>query len=109
MLRIMYIIVFVTVSDRETGKKIAQVLLERRLCACVNIVKGIESFFWWQDKINREIEDLLVIKTREVLFDKLRAAVIENHSYDTPEIISVPIQQISQKYADWLDSQTMHE
>jgi len=109
LLRIMYIIVFVTVSDRETGKKIAQVLLERRLCACVNIVKGIESFFWWQDKINREIEDLLVIKTREVLFDKLRAAVIENHSYDTPEIISVPIQQISQKYADWLDSQTMHE
>ena len=102
----MFITVFITTPDLRTANKISQGVLKKRLCACVNIVKGIESFFWWQRKIDKAKECLLVMKTRKSLFKKLEKEVISLHPYTVPEVISLPIVNISRKYAEWLKQET---
>ena len=102
----MFIAVFVTVPDSKTAKKISKALLRERLCACVNIIKDIQSFYWWQKKIDKSKECLLVIKTKKVLFNKLDKAVSSLHPYAVPEIIALPLVNVSKKYAAWLRKET---
>jgi periplasmic divalent cation tolerance protein len=100
----MAIVVFVTIPEKE-AEGLSQMLLGERVCACVNIVKGVHSLFWWEGKINTAEEALLIIKTKESLFAKLKTLVVNNHPYSTPEIISFKIEQINQKYLDWLNKE----
>ncbi|MFC1514998.1 divalent-cation tolerance protein CutA [Candidatus Omnitrophota bacterium] len=102
----MFIVVFVTVPNLKSAKRIAKGLLEKRLCACVNIAPGLKSFFWWQGKIDKAKELLLIIKTRKSLFNKLKHAVLNLHPYDVPEVIALPITAASEKYAAWLRKET---
>ena len=98
-----YSIIFVTVPNIKAAKKITNALLRKRLVACVNIIKGIDSFFWWQGKIDKATECLLVIKTRKKLFPQVRRLVTSLHPYEVPEIISISAQDISLKFSRWLD------
>ena len=98
----MYRVVFVTVPTREEGQSIARDLLERRLCACVNIVDRVSSFFWWEGKIDTAQEFLLVIKTRATLVKKVTSAVKALHSYKVCEVIAVPIQGGNRDYLNWI-------
>ncbi len=98
----MYNVIFVTAKDKKEARAIAQVLLEARLIACANIVPGIESMFWWEGKIERSPEVLLVMKTRAENFERIRALVKEKHSYETPEIIAVPVEKGDEDYLRWL-------
>ena len=102
----MFIVVFVTVPDLKTAKKITKGLLAKKLCACVNIVKDIESFFWWQGKIDKAAELLLIIKTQKKLFKKLEKAILTLHPYQTVEIIALPIVLVNKKYASWIKQET---
>ena len=102
----MYIIVLVTASSKEEANKIAQGLLEEKLAACVNILAGLESRFWWQGKIDSAQEVLLVIKTRKTLFNKLAKKVKSLHSYTVPEIIAIPIISGNKAYLDWINDCT---
>ena len=97
-----YIIVLVTAKDAAQANKIAQGLLQQKLVACANIVKGVESLFWWQGKIDKAAEVLLILKTKKSLFKKLESAVKKLHSYQTPEIIALPIAAGSAKYLQWI-------
>lgn len=97
--------VLVTVSGREEAKKIASALLENRLAACVNIVPGVISHFWWQNKIDQADELLLVIKTRLSAIPALTAAIKDNHSYTVPEIIALPIVDGNEDYLRWIDQE----
>jgi periplasmic divalent cation tolerance protein len=99
-----YIVVLVTAKDKKEAEKIARGLLEAKLIACANIVKGIQSLFWWQGKIDSSQEVLLVLKTKKNLFKKIIAKVRSLHSYQTPEIIALPIIAGSEDYLDWIDS-----
>jgi periplasmic divalent cation tolerance protein len=101
-----FIVVFVTVSSRDEGKKIASALLEERLVACVNIIPSINSIYRWQGKICDDEEILLIIKTRSELFGKLQEKVKSLHSYKVPEIIALPIIFGSQSYLDWIKEET---
>ena len=101
-----YIVVFVTAPSEKEGEKIAQALLEERLAACVNIVPGLKSVFRWKGKISTEEEVLLLIKTKDRLFEKLKKRVIELHSYDVPEVIALGILAGNEKYLDWLKKET---
>jgi periplasmic divalent cation tolerance protein len=98
-----HIVVFVTVSSREEGEKIASALIEDKLAACVNIVPGLVSLFWWENKIDRADELLLVVKTRRALLDKLIARVKSLHSYTCPEVIALPVIGGSKDYLAWID------
>ncbi len=102
----MHIVVLVTASSKKEADKIAQGLLEEKLAACVNIVEGLESRFWWQGKIDSAKELLLIIKTRKTLFNKLAKKVRSLHSYTVPEIIALPIISGSKAYLDWINDCT---
>lgn len=102
-----HIVVFITTADEEEARLISRVLLKQRKVACVNIIPGIDSLFWWQEKIDSAKESLLVIKTRAVLLDEIVQLVKEIHSNDVPEIISLPIIGGNKDYLEWIDSETI--
>ncbi|KAK3244392.1 divalent ion tolerance protein CutA [Cymbomonas tetramitiformis] len=98
--------IYVTVPDKETGKKIASALIESKLAACVNMIPGVESMYWWEGKVETDQELLLMIKSRQSLVNEVTAKVNEVHPYDVPEVISVPITGGSDKYLQWLADST---
>ncbi len=99
------IVVLVTVATQKNADKIAKVLLEKRLAACVNIIPGLRSFFHWKGKIERTEEFLMIIKTKKSYFSSLEKLVKANHSYSVPELISLPITDGSADYLNWLLSE----
>jgi periplasmic divalent cation tolerance protein len=100
------IVVLITVPSAEEAAKIAKVLVEERLAACANIVKDIRSVFRWEGKIEDDSEALMVLKTREALFEDLEKRVRELHSYSVPEVIALPIVKGSEAYLSWLQEET---
>lgn len=100
-----YIIVFITCSTSEEAHEIAEVLLAQRRVACVNIVPKVNSFFWWQDKLDSAEESLLIIKTKTSQLNELVRLVKEIHSYDVPEIIAMPIVGGNQDYLKWIEKE----
>lgn len=102
----MYIVVYVTVPNIKTARVITEKILNTRVCACVNIVKDIQSFFWWQENIDKAKECLLIIKTKKRLFNKLKNLISQLHPYSIPEIIALPIVGVNASYARWLNKET---
>ncbi|MDP2923347.1 MAG: divalent-cation tolerance protein CutA [Candidatus Omnitrophota bacterium] len=100
----MAIVVLVTIPEKE-AENLSKMLVQERVCACVNIVKGVKSFFWWEGKIDEAQEAILIIKTKDSLFGKLKTLIKNNHSYSVPEIISFKIDQINQEYLEWLNKE----
>ena len=98
-----YIQVTTTTETKEEAEKIAQYLVEQKLAACVQITGPIASTYRWKGKVETAQEWLCLIKTREDLYDKVEKAIKELHSYETPEIIAVPIIKGSSEYLSWLD------
>lgn len=97
------LLVLSTASSQAEAVRIAETLVEQRLAACVNVVGGTQSFYRWQDKLQRSEEYLLVIKTVQAQEEKVRAAIRELHSYELPEYITIPIDG-SAEYLKWIDS-----
>jgi len=100
------LVIFVTAADETEAEKIAMGLVEPRLAACVSIVPKIKSIYIWEDKLQKEDEILLIIKTTEKLFDKVKDTILELHSYTVPEIIALPITKGLGEYLDWIDEVT---
>lgn len=98
-----YIVVLITAKNKIEAKKIAQGLLQDRLVACVNIIPSVESYFWWQGKVDKSQEILLIAKTKQKLFISIVSKVKKLHSYENPEIIATPIVQGSLPYLKWID------
>ena len=99
-------VVLVTSATREEAEKIARLLLDRRKVACVNIVPGVQSLFWWQGKLDSAQEILLIAKTRTSLVPQVVDLVRSAHSYTVPEIIALPIVAGNQDYLEWIDQET---
>ncbi|XP_021743640.1 protein CutA, chloroplastic-like [Chenopodium quinoa] len=100
------IVVYVTVPNKEAGKKLAASIVKERLAACVNRVPGIESVYEWNGEIQTDSEELLIIKTRESLLDALTEHVKVNHEYEVPEVIAMPITGGNAPYLEWLKNST---
>ncbi len=98
-----YVVVLVTVSSKDEGLKIARELVQRRLVACVNIIDGVHSVFFWEGKVDEAKEALLVIKTRLDKLNDVIACVKSLHSYQVPEIIALPIVYGLESYLKWID------
>jgi periplasmic divalent cation tolerance protein len=98
-----YILVIVTVSDREEAERISSCLLDKKLIACVNIIGPVCSLYWWNGKKEKANEYVLLMKSRSDLFRKLAETVKSLHSYEVPEIIALPITKGYDAYLKWLD------
>ena len=103
------VMVFITTSEDEESRLIARVLLEQKKAACVNILPGINSLYWWQKKIDQDHESLLIVKTRMELLEEVVRLVKEVHSYDVPEIIAVPVVGGNDDYIDWINREVTTE
>jgi periplasmic divalent cation tolerance protein len=99
-------IILTTAGSQEEAGKIAHALVERRLAACVNIVPQIESVYRWQGKVETAQEWLLLIKTQVELYERVRDALKELHSYDLPECVMLEVAAGSQRYLDWIAENT---
>ena len=98
--------VYMTAGLPEEARAIGRVLVTERLAACANLVPGLTSIYRWQGAIQHDSEWLLIIKTRGTVYPLLEARIRELHSYNTPEIIALPIQTGSAAYLDWIAGNT---
>lgn len=98
-----HILILVTVSSKNEGEMIGEDLVKEGLAACTNLVPGVKSIFKWKGELCKEDEVLMLIKSKDSLFEELKNRVIDLHSYDVPEIIAIPIALGSADYLRWLD------
>jgi periplasmic divalent cation tolerance protein len=96
------VFVYTTYPSVVEAERAGRTLVERRLCACVNILPGMVSLYWWQGAIERGDEVVMIIKTRAALAEAVRAAVKEMHSYTTPAILVLPIETVDPDYHAWI-------
>jgi len=96
------LVVFMTAANAGEARRIANHLVEARLAACVQVLPEIESVYQWKGAVQREKEVLILAKTTAAQFDALEKAVRAIHSYETPEIVAVPMAAVSEPYRKWL-------
>lgn len=99
------IVVLMTAANREEASRIAEMLVAARLAACVQILPEMQSVYRWRGEVARKSEVMLLAKTTLDRFDELDLAVRENHTYETPEIIALPVTAISEPYLAWLQEE----
>jgi periplasmic divalent cation tolerance protein len=100
------VLVYTTYPSMDEAERAGRTLVERRLCACVNILPGMVSHYWWQGTIERGEEVVMIIKTRASLAERVRAGVKEMHSYATPAVLVIPIETVDPDYQDWIIGET---
>lgn len=100
----MYIVVLVTAKDKKEAQKISAGLIKFKLAACVNIIDKIDSVFFWESKVDKAKETLLIIKSKKEKMPKIIKLVKSLHSYKVPEIIALPIISGDKAYLRWIDA-----
>jgi periplasmic divalent cation tolerance protein len=100
------VFVYTTYPSIVEAERAGRALVERRLAACVNILPGMISHYWWQDAIERAEEVVMIIKSRAGLAEPVRAAVKEMHSYTTPAVLVIPIETVDPDYHAWIVGET---
>lgn len=103
------VMIYVTVPDKDVGRTIAHALVSEKLCACTNILPGIESIYFWDGKVITDEELLLLIKTRASLLPEVTRRVKEMHPYDECEVVAVPVVGGSGSYLKWVRDSTKEE
>jgi len=97
-------VVLVTAPNLRAARKLARAALQARLAACANLMPGIESHYWWKNKMEKGSELLVIFKTTAARVKLLEKLVINTHPYDTPEFIVLPVEYGNERYLTWLKS-----
>jgi periplasmic divalent cation tolerance protein len=100
------VIVYTTWPSTVEAEQAGRALVERRLAACVNILPGMVSHYWWEGKVERGEEAVMIIKTRAALAGEVEAAVKALHSYTTPAIVVLPVESVEPNYLGWIMAET---
>ena len=98
--------IYITCETLQEAENIGTVLVERRLAACVNILDGMKSIYWWQGKMERAEEAVLIAKTCTELVDDLIEAVKAMHGYEVPCIVALPVEGGNRDFLDWIQKET---
>jgi len=96
------IVVLSTCANEADAGRVARALVESRLAACVSVVPGLRSYYYWQDRLETSDEALLLIKTSRELFASLKAELEKIHPYELPEILALPVVEGADNYLNWL-------
>lgn len=99
-----FAIVLVTAPDLKTARALARAALDARLVACANLIPKLESHYWWQGKVERSNEVLILFKTTKPKLAALEKLILARHPYDTPEFIALPLTSGTPRYLDWIAS-----
>ncbi len=102
------LLVLISCEDKNQAERIGELVLKKKLAACVQIVNAVDSIFLWPSGKNRldyAEEALLLVKTMESKWKQLEKEVISAHSYENPEIIAVSLTHVTRKYLEWLMSE----
>jgi periplasmic divalent cation tolerance protein len=97
------LVVLTTVGSAGEGESLARSIVESKLAACVQILPKMTSVYSWEGKVQTEPEHLLLIKTLVEKFDELSEFILENHSYEVPEIVAIPAEKVSASYMSWIE------
>lgn len=100
------LLVLTNLPDRAAAERIAEVLVERRLAACINILAPCRSLYRWKGAVQHDEEHPMLIKTTAERYPALEAAIREAHPYELPEIVAVPIERGLAAYLDWVAAET---
>jgi periplasmic divalent cation tolerance protein len=100
-----YLCVLSTVPDIKKARFLAGLLVSKRLAACVQILPGLESHYHWRGKKETAKEVLLILKTKASVYKRLEKILLQNHPYQVPEIVCLPITKGSKSYLDWIDGE----
>jgi periplasmic divalent cation tolerance protein len=100
------VFVYTTYPSIVEAERAGRALVERQLCACVNILPGMISHYRWQGAIERGEEVVMIIKTRASLAERVSAAVKEMHSYSTPALLVIALESVDKAYLEWLMAET---
>jgi len=100
------LLVYTNYPSIVEAERAGRSIVERRLAACVNILPGMVSHYWWQGALERGEEVVMIIKTRGSLAERVSAAVKDMHSYTTPAILVLPVESVDQGYHDWIMAET---
>jgi periplasmic divalent cation tolerance protein len=100
------VFVYTTYPSLVEAEEAGRALVERRLCACVNILPMMVSYYWWEGQVSRGNEVVMIIKTRASLAERVSTAIKERHSYSVPAIIVLPLETVDKAYLEWLTAET---
>jgi len=100
------VFLYVTCSSEEEAQKIGEALLKERLCACVNIYPQITSMYWWEEKIEKSRESIMIVKIKESLSELAEKKILELHSYTCPCIAKFKIEKTNECFLNWLLKET---
>ena len=99
-------LIYMTMETEADAERIGRALVSKRLAACINIVGGMRSMYWWDGAVQQSSETILIAKTRKSLVDRLTERVRELHAYDCPCIVSLAIDGGNPVFLDWIDAET---
>ena len=97
------LIVLTTTPNIKEAETLAEKIVRAKLAACVQILPQIKSFYFWEGEIQKDSENLLLIKTLSEKFAELEKFIKENHSYDVPEIVALSAEKVSPNYLEWIE------
>lgn len=100
------LLVYITTPDSRTARAMAKVLVEERLCACANIIDGMESMYWWRGTLENATESILLCKTTEAAYPALETRARELHPYETPCIVALPLERGLAAFMRWIAEET---
>jgi periplasmic divalent cation tolerance protein len=101
-----HVLVYVTAANPAEAERIAEAVVGERLAACANLIPGMRSLYWWQGKLDRAEETVLILKTRAALVAALTERVKALHSYTCPCVVALPIEAGNAAFLDWIDAET---
>lgn len=100
------LVVLCSCPDTATAEKLASGLVERGLAACVNILPEIRSIYRWQNKLQKDAEVLMIVKTSRNNYPQLEQWLLQQHPYDVPEVLALPVEEGAENYLEWLAQET---
>ncbi|WP_297057220.1 divalent-cation tolerance protein CutA [Thermosulfurimonas sp.] len=100
------VLLYVTAGSVREAEDLARGLLEKRLCACVNIFPGMRSFYWWEGRIESAEEAVLIVKTTPEKARAAREEIVKRHSYSCPCVLELPVAGGHEPFLEWIERET---
>ena len=98
-------LVYVPINSQEKAQELAKKMVEKRLCACTNIIPKIYSTYWWNGEVTQDMETVIIFKTLKPKLQELYEEIEKEHPYTVPAILTIPILKVNTSYLQWMKNE----